>query len=64
QKALKTKRTMKLLFFLSPGAPKTAVYKYVRCNPEGDQANCVTLQSPEMDPWRLVDTVGADPLIA
>ncbi|XP_073320954.1 serglycin [Pagrus major] len=30
------------------GAPKTAVYKFVRCNPEGDQANCVTLQSPEM----------------
>ncbi|KAM4592284.1 serglycin [Odontesthes bonariensis] len=32
------------------GAPRTAVYKFVRCNPEGDQANCVTQQSPEM-PW-------------
>ncbi|XP_045889636.1 serglycin [Micropterus dolomieu] len=30
------------------GAPRTAVYKFVRCNPEGDQANCVTQQSPEM----------------
>nr|XP_046240569.1 serglycin [Scatophagus argus] len=30
------------------GAPTTAVYKFVRCNPEGDQANCVTLQSPKM----------------
>ncbi|XP_070692366.1 serglycin [Pempheris klunzingeri] len=30
------------------GAPRTAVYKFVRCNPEGDQANCVTHQSPEM----------------
>ncbi|XP_072236491.1 serglycin [Leuresthes tenuis] len=32
------------------GAPTTAVYKFVRCNPVGDQANCVTLQSPPM-PW-------------
>ncbi|CAG5854470.1 unnamed protein product [Menidia menidia] len=32
------------------GAPRTAVYKFVRCNPEGDQANCVTQQGPEM-PW-------------
>ncbi|XP_041834116.1 serglycin [Melanotaenia boesemani] len=32
------------------GAPRKAVYKFVRCNPEGDQANCVTQQSPEM-PW-------------
>ncbi|XP_069030422.1 serglycin isoform X2 [Embiotoca jacksoni] len=32
------------------GAPRTAVYKFVRCNPEGDQANCVTQQSTEM-PW-------------
>lgn len=31
------------------GAPRTAVYKFVRCNPEGDQANCVTHQSPEME---------------
>ncbi|XP_070818910.1 serglycin [Chaetodon trifascialis] len=30
------------------GAPITAVYKFVRCNPEGDQANCVTQQSPRM----------------
>ncbi|XP_041792114.1 serglycin [Chelmon rostratus] len=30
------------------GAPRTAVYKFVRCNPEGDQANCVTHQSPPM----------------
>ncbi|XP_035484112.1 serglycin [Scophthalmus maximus] len=30
------------------GAPQTAVYKLVKCNPEGDQANCVTHQSPEM----------------
>ncbi|XP_063316456.1 serglycin isoform X2 [Pelmatolapia mariae] len=31
------------------GAPRTAVYKFVRCNPDGDQANCVTQQSPEME---------------
>ncbi|KAM9366933.1 serglycin [Symphorus nematophorus] len=31
------------------GAPRKAVYKFVRCNPEGDQANCVTHQSPEME---------------
>uniref|UniRef100_A0A3B4VH32 Uncharacterized protein n=1 Tax=Seriola dumerili TaxID=41447 RepID=A0A3B4VH32_SERDU len=37
-----------MTLFLSPGAPTTAVYKFVRCNPEGDQANCVTQQSPEM----------------
>ncbi|XP_044051913.1 serglycin [Siniperca chuatsi] len=30
------------------GAPKTAAYKFVRCNPEGNQANCRTHQSPEM----------------
>lgn len=30
------------------GAPRTAVYKFVKCNPEGDQANCVTQQSPKM----------------
>ncbi|XP_028258428.1 serglycin isoform X2 [Parambassis ranga] len=30
------------------GAPRTAVYKFVRCNPDGDRANCVTLQSPKM----------------
>uniref|UniRef100_A0A8C2X0I3 Uncharacterized protein n=1 Tax=Cyclopterus lumpus TaxID=8103 RepID=A0A8C2X0I3_CYCLU len=33
---------------LSLGAPRTAVYKFVKCNPEGDQANCVTQQSPKM----------------
>uniref|UniRef100_A0A3P9C0N5 Uncharacterized protein n=1 Tax=Maylandia zebra TaxID=106582 RepID=A0A3P9C0N5_9CICH len=27
----------------------TAVYKFMRCNPDGDQANCVTQQSPEME---------------
>uniref|UniRef100_A0A3B4ZEH8 Uncharacterized protein n=1 Tax=Seriola lalandi dorsalis TaxID=1841481 RepID=A0A3B4ZEH8_SERLL len=37
-----------MTLFLSPGAPRTAVYKFVRCNPKGDQANCVTQQSPEM----------------
>ncbi|XP_012775070.1 serglycin isoform X1 [Maylandia zebra] len=31
------------------GAPRTAVYKFMRCNPDGDQANCVTQQSPEME---------------
>ncbi|GLD49032.1 uncharacterized protein AKAME5_002737700 [Lates japonicus] len=30
------------------GAPRTAVYKFVRCNPEGGKANCVTQQSAEM----------------
>ncbi|KAM7423958.1 hypothetical protein PAMA_000356 [Pampus argenteus] len=30
------------------GAPRTAVYKFVRCNPKDDQANCVTHQTPEM----------------
>ncbi|XP_034536607.1 serglycin [Notolabrus celidotus] len=48
---------MKLLLFVvisclalhnGKGAPRTAVYKFLRCNPEGDQANCVTQQSPEM----------------
>uniref|UniRef100_A0A8C9ZK67 Uncharacterized protein n=1 Tax=Sander lucioperca TaxID=283035 RepID=A0A8C9ZK67_SANLU len=37
-----------LFFSLSLGAPRTAVYKFVRCNPKGDQANCVTQQSQEM----------------
>ncbi|XP_077376088.1 serglycin [Festucalex cinctus] len=31
------------------GAPKTAVYKFVKCRPEGDRANCVTQQSPQME---------------
>ncbi|CAK6964047.1 serglycin [Scomber scombrus] len=30
------------------GAPTGATYKFVKCNPDGDQANCVTYQSPEM----------------
>uniref|UniRef100_A0A3P8SBT5 Uncharacterized protein n=1 Tax=Amphiprion percula TaxID=161767 RepID=A0A3P8SBT5_AMPPE len=34
--------------YLCVGAPRTAVYKFVRCNPEGSQANCVTQQTPEM----------------
>lgn len=44
-----------LFFFISclalhngKGAPTTAVYKFVRCNPDGDQANCVTQKGPEM----------------
>ncbi|KAG7482320.1 hypothetical protein JOB18_018725 [Solea senegalensis] len=32
------------------GVPTKASYQFVRCNPNGDQANCVTYQSPEM-PW-------------
>ncbi|CAL9701738.1 unnamed protein product [Knipowitschia caucasica] len=31
------------------GAPTTAVYKFVKCNPEGDQANCITHQSTNME---------------
>lgn len=30
------------------GAP-TAVYKFVKCNPDGDQANCITHQSANME---------------
>ncbi|XP_019954190.1 serglycin [Paralichthys olivaceus] len=30
------------------GAPTTAVYKFVRCNPDGDRANCVTQQTAKM----------------
>lgn len=50
---------MKLIFLLvvaclalhnGNGAPKTAVYKFVRCNPEGGNANCVTQQTSKM-PW-------------
>ncbi|KAK9542635.1 hypothetical protein VZT92_000479 [Zoarces viviparus] len=37
-----------LAFHNGEGAPTTAVYKFVKCNPEGDQANCVTQQSPKM----------------
>uniref|UniRef100_A0A3Q2WXM2 Chemokine interleukin-8-like domain-containing protein n=1 Tax=Haplochromis burtoni TaxID=8153 RepID=A0A3Q2WXM2_HAPBU len=36
-------------FFFLPGLMSTAVYKFMRCNPDGDQANCVTQQSPEME---------------
>ncbi|KAK2854157.1 hypothetical protein Q5P01_006818 [Channa striata] len=31
------------------GAPTTAVYKLVKCNPKDGQANCVTHQSAEME---------------
>ncbi|XP_076012226.1 serglycin [Genypterus blacodes] len=31
------------------GAPSTAKYQFVRCNPAGGQSNCVTHQSPEME---------------
>lgn len=44
----KKKWTSMILFISPPGAPRTAVYKFVRCNPVGDQANCVTHQGPEM----------------
>lgn len=48
---------MKLILFVvisclalhnGKGAPSTATYKFVKCNPEGDQTNCVTFQSPRM----------------
>uniref|UniRef100_A0A3B5A6H2 Serglycin n=1 Tax=Stegastes partitus TaxID=144197 RepID=A0A3B5A6H2_9TELE len=54
---LKTNLRMKLVLLLAisclalhngNGAPRTAVYKFVKCNPEGGEANCVTQQSPEM----------------
>uniref|UniRef100_A0A1A8H8D6 Serglycin n=1 Tax=Nothobranchius korthausae TaxID=1143690 RepID=A0A1A8H8D6_9TELE len=32
------------------GAPTTAKYQFVRCSPEGGQANCVTYQSSDI-PW-------------
>ncbi|KAM9816648.1 serglycin [Neosynchiropus ocellatus] len=31
------------------GAPRKARYNYVKCNPDGDQANCVTYQSAEIN---------------
>ncbi|KAK7913394.1 hypothetical protein WMY93_013605 [Mugilogobius chulae] len=31
------------------GAPSTAVYKFVKCNPEGGQANCITHRSVDME---------------
>lgn len=37
-----------LVLHSGKGAPKRAVYNFVRCNPEGDKANCVTYQTPEM----------------
>ncbi|KAM8894771.1 serglycin [Spinachia spinachia] len=37
-----------LAFQHGTGAPRNAVYKFVKCNPEGDQANCVTQQSASM----------------
>ncbi|XP_037309926.2 serglycin isoform X2 [Pungitius pungitius] len=39
-----------LAFQKGNGAPRNAVYKFVKCNPEGSQANCVTQKSPPM-PW-------------
>ncbi|XP_077420013.1 serglycin [Vanacampus margaritifer] len=38
-----------LLALHAEGAPKTAVYKFVKCRPEGERANCVTQQSPPME---------------
>uniref|UniRef100_A0A8D2ZRK8 Uncharacterized protein n=1 Tax=Scophthalmus maximus TaxID=52904 RepID=A0A8D2ZRK8_SCOMX len=48
QKKATSVTSLSLSLSLSLGAPQTAVYKLVKCNPEGDQANCVTHQSPEM----------------
>ncbi|XP_053721542.1 serglycin-like isoform X1 [Synchiropus splendidus] len=31
------------------GAPRKARYNYVKCKPDGDQANCVTHQSAEIN---------------
>ncbi|XP_054626754.1 serglycin [Dunckerocampus dactyliophorus] len=31
------------------GVPRTAAYKFVKCRPDGDRANCVAHQSPEME---------------
>nr|XP_057945098.1 serglycin-like [Doryrhamphus excisus] len=31
------------------GVPRTAAYKFVKCRPDDDGANCVTHQSPEME---------------
>ncbi|XP_035017378.1 serglycin [Hippoglossus stenolepis] len=33
------------------GAPRSYVYKFLKCNPDGNQANCVTQQTP-VRPWR------------
>uniref|UniRef100_A0A3P8W8R4 Uncharacterized protein n=1 Tax=Cynoglossus semilaevis TaxID=244447 RepID=A0A3P8W8R4_CYNSE len=37
------------LFIFLLGAPRDAVYKFLKCNPTGDRTNCVTHQSPEME---------------
>uniref|UniRef100_A0A3P9K499 Uncharacterized protein n=1 Tax=Oryzias latipes TaxID=8090 RepID=A0A3P9K499_ORYLA len=39
-----------LASFLSKRKGQRPVYKFVRCNPNGDQANCVVQQTPKM-PW-------------
>ncbi|XP_077569514.1 serglycin [Stigmatopora nigra] len=31
------------------GAPRTAVYNFVKCQPQGNDPNCVTQQSPPME---------------
>ncbi|CAB1428489.1 unnamed protein product [Pleuronectes platessa] len=33
------------------GAPRSYVYKFLKCNPDGNQANCVTQETP-VRPWR------------
>uniref|UniRef100_A0A669CP12 Uncharacterized protein n=2 Tax=Oreochromis TaxID=8139 RepID=A0A669CP12_ORENI len=42
-------QTLLDIFLCTRDSPRTAVYNFVRCNPDGDQANCVTQQSPEME---------------
>ncbi|XP_068178538.1 serglycin [Antennarius striatus] len=37
-----------LAFHTGKGAPRRAVYKFVKCNPEGNQANCITHKSAKM----------------
>ncbi|KAM9860898.1 serglycin [Aulostomus maculatus] len=52
------------------GAPATASYKFVRCLPDGNQANCQTQKSPDIQwtpdlPVRLpastAESLGAEP---
>ncbi|XP_061735850.1 serglycin-like [Nerophis ophidion] len=38
-----------LVFQNVQGVPKTAVYKFIKCRPESNQANCVTQQGPDME---------------
>ncbi|XP_051920389.1 serglycin [Hippocampus zosterae] len=38
-----------LIALHAEGAPRTAVYKFVKCRPEGNHANCVTQRSPQME---------------